>query len=286
MNMRALRHSTTAFLFLLFLLLNCTGETDRHLYYDEAGSGETILFIHGSQEDYRVFIPQLNALKETYRAVTYSRRYNYPNNNKYRKETAFDVFTEAEDLASLMDELNIDSAHLVGHSYGGLVGLAYANEHPERVISLILSEPPLLKLPGCESWHDQAQTELIQKGKAAFKTEDSTKVMSAIFEFFVGTDIQDQVPPEVLQSLYANLSEMEALVHSENPFPELSTDIEPPMMLLTAGNTMPMLECTNKVLIQLLPQAKHFHLPDATHNMWMTHSEQLSGVIHAFISGR
>jgi len=270
---------------LLFAISGCNKTEENQLYYKEAGTGETILFIHGGQEDYRVFLPQIDALKDNYRVITYSRRYNYPNSNNYQKGDAYNPFTEAEDLEFLIIDLNINSIHLVGHSYGGLIAMAYTDKNPDRVKSLTLSEPPLLRLPGCESWYQSAQEGLIENVANAFKTNDTTLVMKALFEFFVGADIQDQVPPEILQSLKANLPEMEALVNSDDPFPYLNTNLKPPVMILTSGNTMPMLNCTNEVLVKKIPQAKHVHIPDATHDMWMTHPILLSQYVKDFISG-
>ena len=278
-------YSTLYLGFILLLFANCTGEPKNQLYYEEAGSGETILFVHGSQEDYRVFLPQVELFKENYRVVTYSRRYNYPNRNDYDPDSGFSVSSEAEDLNTLIHHLGGEPVHLVGQSYGGLISMAFADQYPEKVNSLILSEPPVLRLPGCESWYDHAMEELIGKVGTAFETGDSTNAMSAIFGFFVGADIQDQIPPQALESLYANLTEMEALVHSGEPFPDLSTDFDMPVMLITGGNTMPMLDCTNAALVERIPDAVHLHLPEATHNMWMSHTDELNSSLIDFISG-
>src|SRR5213076_2538180 len=45
---------------------------------------------------------------------------------------------QAEELAPLLE----DGAHLVGHSYGGVISLLIAARYPERVRSLAVSEPP------------------------------------------------------------------------------------------------------------------------------------------------
>jgi len=280
------RHTTLVTLVLLLVAISgCNKTEENQLYYKEAGIGETILFIHGGQEDYRVFMPQVDALKDSYHVVTYSRRYNYPNPKKYESGDVYDPFTEAKDLASLIKDLNTKSIHLVGHSYGGLIAMSYTHRNPDKVKSLTLSEPPLLRLPGCETWYQFAKEGLIDNVATAFKSNDTTLVMKALFEFFVGADIQDQVPPEILQSLKANLTEMEALVNSGNPFPDLNTNLKPRIMLLTSGNTMPMLNCTNEVLVKEMPQAKHVHIPDAAHDMWMTHPLLLSQYVKDFISG-
>lgn len=257
---------------------------EKNLFFKEAGQGETIIFVHGSQEDYRVFMPQLDQLKKDFRVITYSRRYNYPNNNEYKEGTPFNPFTEASDLERLTNEIGVDKFHIVGHSYGGLVAIAYANNHQDKLKSMIVSEPPMLNLEGCEESLRITNERLIEKVNAAFKTNDSTLVMKSIFEFFVGKDIQNEVPPEVLNALKANLTEMKALVSSENPFPNLKTDFDIPMMIFTSEYTMPFLKCTNEALIDNIPNAKHVHISDASHDMWMSHPEIMADHVRNFIS--
>lgn len=269
----------------LLFIMGCGPTNENQLFYKQSGTGETIVFIHGMQEDYRVFIPQFDLLEDDYKVISYSRRYNYPKPKKYQDGITFSTETEAEDLATLINSLNLNSVNIVGHSFGGLVAIEYAHKNSHKVQSLTLSEPPLLRLSGCEQSYQAAQKGLIDKVGAAFKSNDTTQVMKAIFEFFAGADIQDQLPSEVLQSLKANLSEMKALVNSEDPFPDLSTDFEMPVMLITTANTMPILKCTNEALANKMPKAKHIYLPDASHDLWITHPEILSDHLQDFISG-
>ena len=259
---------------------------DDNLFFEEAGEGETIIFVHGSLEDYRVFMPQLDQLKNDFRVITYSRRYNYPNNNEFKEGTPFNPETEANDLEKLTKNIGADKFHIIGHSYGGLIAIAYANKYRHKLKSLIISEPPMLRLEGCEESLTIANEGLIEKVGTAFKSNDSTLIMKSIFEFFVGKDIQNEVPPEVLNALKANLTEMKALVSSENPFPKLNTDFDIPVLIFTAEYTMPILKCTNEALINNMPKAKHVHISDASHDMWMSHPEIMSNHVRSFISGK
>ena len=53
----------------------------------------------------------------------------------------YSVATELDGLSRFLDEQGVDRIHLYGHSAGASVALAYAAEHPERVLSLALDEP-------------------------------------------------------------------------------------------------------------------------------------------------
>ena len=64
------------------------------------------------------------------------------------------------DLVGILDELGIDHpVHVVGNSYGGVIGMALAVAHPERVASLVLVEAHV-----AVDTHDQAQREQVAVG--------------------------------------------------------------------------------------------------------------------------
>lgn len=281
----------------LTLFFQCTsGQTlnkltlpNGSISYFSAGEGEIIVFIHGGQEDYRVFMPQIELLSNKFQVVTYSRRYNFPNNNEIKEE--YNVKTEADDLKVLISMLG-KPIHLVGHSYGGLIALEFAVNNPEMLKSLTLSEPALVNwlkdIPNCETWHETVQEKLIKETRDAFITKDTTLIMKELFEFFAGADIQDQIPPEVLSMLKANIREMEALVNSlsgfDSPTPEDLKELNMPIMILTSEKTMPMLTCTNSKLIATIPQAIHHHLLGEGHEMWITNPKELSIYLSDFIN--
>ena len=86
---------------------------------------------------------QVQAFGETYHAIAYSRRYNFPNTNELRPNHSAAV--DAEDLADLMQELNLGKSHIVGFSYGGCSALFLAVKHPE--LGAILTSPDGLAAP-------------------------------------------------------------------------------------------------------------------------------------------
>jgi pimeloyl-ACP methyl ester carboxylesterase len=62
----------------------------------------------------------------------------------------------ATDLAHLLDTLNIERAHIVGHSFGADVALHFAILHPERVDRLVLAEPAIAALQSLRAREDWA----------------------------------------------------------------------------------------------------------------------------------
>ena len=115
------------------------------LHYIEKGSGAPVIFVHGGLEDYRAWADQVEAFSKRYHAVAYSRRYNFPNARTALADD-YSASADAQDLAALIKQLGLAPAHVVGYSYGAYAALFLALGHPELVRSLVLSEPPVLRL--------------------------------------------------------------------------------------------------------------------------------------------
>ena len=96
------------------------------LYYERRGSGPTILFIHGSTLDHRMWAPQLEALG-SYDCITYDLR------GFGRSPPPAGPFKHCEDALALLDRLGVERAVVVGHSIGGLYGLELSCLAPERI---------------------------------------------------------------------------------------------------------------------------------------------------------
>ena len=111
------------------------------LHYVERGKGVPVVFVHGGLVDYTAWENQLAPFAESYRAIAYSCRYNYPNTNKLQPK--YSAVVEAEDLAALIKKLDLGKVHVVGLSYGAYTALFLAVKHPDLVRSLVLAEPPV-----------------------------------------------------------------------------------------------------------------------------------------------
>jgi len=107
------------------------------LFYEQKGSGQPVVFVHGTLCDYRGWDSQAKALSSRYTTVVYSRRYAYPNAREGDLSDST-VQNNAADLSALMNKLGISQAHLVGHSYGGFIAAYFATQHPDQLRSLTL----------------------------------------------------------------------------------------------------------------------------------------------------
>jgi pimeloyl-ACP methyl ester carboxylesterase len=113
------------------------------LYYELSGSGEPLVLVHGSWGDHHNWDPVVPVLAQSFQVLAYDRR---GHSASERPAGQGSVFEDADDLAGLIDELDLSPAHVVGSSFGAVVALRAATRRPEVFRSLIVHEPPLFPL--------------------------------------------------------------------------------------------------------------------------------------------
>jgi pimeloyl-ACP methyl ester carboxylesterase len=106
------------------------------LYYEEAGSGSAVVFVHEYAGDWRSFEAQMRHFARAHRCVTYSQR-GYPPSDVPHDPARYGQDIARDDVLALMDALAIDKAHVVGHSMGAYTALHVGMRAPERCISVV-----------------------------------------------------------------------------------------------------------------------------------------------------
>ena len=104
--------------------------------YFDFGSGEPLILLHGGESNRLQFLRILPHLGDGIRVIAYDQRDCGSTINGDEPYTVTDL---ADDLAAFIDGLGLECAHVLGTSFGGMVALHAALEHPERVASVILA---------------------------------------------------------------------------------------------------------------------------------------------------
>ncbi len=105
--------------------------------YRDTGAGLPILFIHGHPFNQSMWDPQIDALTRKYRVITCDIRGYGASEVPAAEATTLD--TLADDIAALLDHLNIPTAVVAGLSMGGQIAMAFADQYPQRLAGLILA---------------------------------------------------------------------------------------------------------------------------------------------------
>jgi pimeloyl-ACP methyl ester carboxylesterase len=118
---------------------------DYRFTYVEKGTGDPIIFVHGSVSDYRTWSKQQDEIGMFYHTIAYSRRFHWPNQKISEKED-YSMEQHVKDLEAFIRMTVNKPVHLVGHSYGAFVCLLLSMQHQNLVRTLVLSEPPVITL--------------------------------------------------------------------------------------------------------------------------------------------
>ena len=101
---------------------------------DSGGEGPVVVFSHGLLMNHTMFAPQVAALRDTYRVVTWDER----GHGEAEHEGDWSYWDSADDLLAILDHLGVDKAVLAGMSQGGFLSLRAALTAPDRVRALVL----------------------------------------------------------------------------------------------------------------------------------------------------
>lgn len=108
------------------------------LFYEEAGAGLPIVFVHEFAGDHRSYEPQLRHFARRYRCIAYNAR-GYPPSDVPADGNAYSQDRARDDIRAVLDALGIDRAHIVGISMGGFAVLHFGFTYPDRARSLVIA---------------------------------------------------------------------------------------------------------------------------------------------------
>jgi len=107
------------------------------LYYEEAGSGTPIVFVHEFAGDSRSYEPQVRYFSRRYRCVNFNAR-GFPPSDVPENFESYSQARARDDIRAVLDGLKIEQAHIVGISMGGFATLHFGFAYPERALSLVV----------------------------------------------------------------------------------------------------------------------------------------------------
>jgi pimeloyl-ACP methyl ester carboxylesterase len=106
------------------------------LWYKVTGEGESVVQIHGAGFGHFNFAPVTPDLARRFRVIDYDMR-GYGQSERPVQD--YDMEVWADDLAGLMDALELEQAHVHGTSMGGMIAIVFAGKYPERTTSVVIN---------------------------------------------------------------------------------------------------------------------------------------------------
>ncbi|MGQ0550502.1 MAG: alpha/beta fold hydrolase [Armatimonadota bacterium] len=151
------------------------------LYYEVAGEGPAVALIGGLGSDGHFWYKQTPALKRHFRVITFDNR---GAGRSTAPDAPYTLRMMADDLAGLLDALDVSAAHIVGASMGGFIAQEFALAYPDRVERLVLC---------CTSFGGPNSVPIPQETVQSFlqRTGDPERDLRAAFAYQLKTDYAD-----------------------------------------------------------------------------------------------
>ena len=249
------------------------------LEYMVRGAGEPLLLIHGGMIA-DSFEPIADELAATYQLITY-RRHGYHGTPAHPDCTMSMV---AGDAVALLDHLDIATAHVGGHSYGGVTALQLAVDAPTRVHTLVLLEACVMTVPAAEDVGSALApiTEMYQSG-------DRDGTLVGLLTLVGGPDpvsrLNRTLPAGWFEKSLADLpsvfaADLPSLAAWQCSREQAAAIAQPALTLLGSKSAAWYVE-SHEVFNEWLPSAEPFVLEGATH---MLHWEDPEGVAASLLT--
>ena len=107
------------------------------LFYEEAGEGTPLVFVHEYAGDWRSWEPQMRHFSRRYRCINYNAR-GFPPSDVPENPDAYSQQRACDDIRDVLNGLDIEAAHICGLSMGGFATLHFGMNYPDRALSLVV----------------------------------------------------------------------------------------------------------------------------------------------------
>jgi non-heme chloroperoxidase len=267
------------------------GETDINLYYEDHGSGEPVVLIHGyplNGASWEKQIPVL--LKAGKRVITYDRR-GFGKSSQPSSGYNYDTF--ADDLSKLIAHLRLSDVSLVGFSMGGGEVARYIGKYGSKSVrraAILGGVPPFLrKTNDNPDGVDPSVFEGIEKAVAA----DRYAFFREFFKNFFNTDVlpSDRISEAAVQASW-NVAASASPIASyacvatwqEDFRADLARVDVPTLVMHGDSDRIVPLEASGKRTAALVKGATLVIIKDGPHAINWTHAEEVNQALVKFLT--
>ncbi|MEV4197106.1 alpha/beta fold hydrolase [Micromonospora globbae] len=261
------------------------------LYYEDHGTGQPVVLIHGFPLDGHSWEKQSAALLQAgYRVVTYDRR---GFGRSSQPAVGYDYDTFAADLNVLMEKLDLTDAVLVGFSMGTGEVARYVSRHGSarvaKVAFLASLEPFLLKTD--DNPTGAAPREFFE-GVAEQVRKDRYAYYTAFYADFYNLDenLGTRISEEAVRNSWAVATSGGWYGAAAAPltwFTDFRADIPtidvPALILHGTGDRILPIDATGRPFHRALPDADYVEIEGAPHGLLWTHADEVNRALLAFL---
>jgi proline iminopeptidase len=270
-----------------------------YIWYRVVGSGSAtpVILLHGGPGYSSFYMRSLEALSSDRPLVRYD-QLGGGKSDKVTDTAMFNIAHFVRELDSLRSHLGYDKVHLVGHSWGTILGVEYYRAHPDHVASLTLMSPAL-DIPAWEKNAKRLVRTLADSAQKAIATREAEKnftapdYQAALGDFY-GKYVWRRPVQAELDSLMATVNEgiynymqgpseftITGTLKQYDATPFLKTVKVP--VLFTVGEFDEADPPTVKRHAQMTPGAKYAVIPNAAHIVQWDNPDETNRVVRDFL---
>lgn len=238
------------------------------LYYEAAGKGPAVVFIHAAIADRRMWNREFGIYAKARTVVRYDVR------GFGRSPPATTGYSDVDDLQSLLTHLGVRAATLVGCSNGGRIALDFAVEHPDKVAGLLLVSPgvsgftadlapegkPVFEQDGVRSAHIPGAWKAGRKDEAI----EGLRNYWASAQEGANLDLVRTMMRENAEEIFTDSSASHNRVPDPPAVGRLGS-ISAPTVVLLGDRDEPSMTFIVRTVVHGIPQAKLVTVPGADH---------------------
>jgi pimeloyl-ACP methyl ester carboxylesterase len=259
-----------------------------NLFWEMIGDkGEPLVLVHGSWVDHHSWSEVVPGLAKNFRVIVYDRR---GHSQSERSAGQGSVQEDVNDLAGLIEHLELTPANIAGNSFGSIITLKLSAEHPELFKTMFIHEPPLFTLLEGERETENAfriVSERIHAVINLLKQEKNAEGAELFVETIAfGPGAWKTLPPQLQQTFIYNaptwLDEMnddESLRIDLNKLKNFSK----PVFLSQGETSQPFFPVVLDKIAGSLPNVQRKTFANAGHVPHLSHSSEYVKTLTEFI---
>lgn len=249
---------------------------DVELYYEEHGAGVPLLCIMGFATDLNGWLLQVPEFAKHHRTIVFDNR----GVGRSSKPTgAYTIHEMADDAAGLLDHLDVDRAHVLGLSMGGMIAQELVLRHPHRVRGLVLAatfpEPDVATEEQRKVLFTRMGGSITEEGEMRidFAAMNPMRFFQNMLPLVFSPAFIEKELPKLAQifagslqygfSIEAILGQMQAIMAHKAT--DRLAEIAAPTLVLTGDADRLISPANSDVLAERIPGATLVRLPGGTH---------------------
>jgi pimeloyl-ACP methyl ester carboxylesterase len=239
---------------------------------------ETVLLFHGLGRSVDVWYGWVPVLARHYRVLRTECR-GHGRSDPPRLGYEWSLASLAREAKLLLDRLAVQRVHWGGESLGGLIGIQFANDYPDRIASLTLCSTPYRYSTTVRDeyrrWPHQLEQMSVKDWylQGADLRFDPSKDDQQMIQWFA--DLVGQTDANVIRAILRFLPDVDVSA--------LCTRIRVPTLILHPGHSLAAPMADAHAMHQAIAGSQLIEFPEARHHVFMTHGEECAQAMLHFL---